>query len=254
MTPLPELAGHRARRLMVLDLGLFRVTAGAGRVIGIPGFLVETDRGARVLIDTGFPADHATDPEGAAAADGLAAFGRLLDFAHRQTLAGALTALGLTLRDIAATVLTHSHIDHAGGLPAVAHAPVVLGAAERALPRPAWFGGRSRMPWPDADYRTVAGDSLLFEGLTLLATPGHTPGHLSVLFAPPEGAPVLLAGDAINRESEPAEGFPDAEDPVQAAASAARLLALAAAAGARLVWGHDPAQWPVLPKAPVALA
>lgn len=257
MNILPELAGHRAARLFLLDLGLFRVAATArhpGRVIGIPGFVVQTDRGAHVLIDTGFPPDYATDPLGAAAADGLEAFGRLEGFSARQTLAGALATLGLAARDIAATVLTHSHIDHAGGLPAVTGAPVVLGAAERALPRPAWFGGRSRMDWPQADYRIVAGETALLPGLALIPTPGHTPGHLSVLFSPPAGAPVMLAADAINRESEPAEGFPDAEDPVAARASAARIMAVVQATGARLIWGHEPAQWPALAKAPLALA
>jgi N-acyl homoserine lactone hydrolase len=41
-------------RLYVLDLGLFEVRGGE-RLIGIPGFLLETDRGANILFDTGFP-------------------------------------------------------------------------------------------------------------------------------------------------------------------------------------------------------
>ena len=39
-------------------------------------------------------------------------------------------------------------------------------------------------------------------------------------------------------------------DPVTAAHSAARLMALQTATGASLIWGHDPVQWPTLPKAP----
>ncbi len=44
-------------RLYVLDLGLFEVRGGE-RVIGIPGFLLQTDRGANILFDTGFPPDY----------------------------------------------------------------------------------------------------------------------------------------------------------------------------------------------------
>jgi glyoxylase-like metal-dependent hydrolase (beta-lactamase superfamily II) len=63
---------------------------------------------------------------------------------------------------------------------------------------------------------------------------------------------VILAGDAINRASEPDEGFADAEDPKAAQASAARLLSLAP--GALVIYGHDPAQWATLRKAPAAYA
>ena len=96
----------------------------------------------------------------------------------------------------------------------------------------------------------VERETTLCDGLTLIPTPGHTPGHLSVLVTLPQG-PVILAGDAINRASEPAEGFPDAMDPVTAATSAAHLHALQGRLGAALIWGHDPAQWGTLPKAPL---
>ncbi|MEY3684375.1 MAG: hypothetical protein RLZZ394_206, partial [Actinomycetota bacterium] len=44
--------------LSVLDFGLFQVHAN-GRIIGIPGALIETDAGERVLIDSGFPQKYA---------------------------------------------------------------------------------------------------------------------------------------------------------------------------------------------------
>jgi N-acyl homoserine lactone hydrolase len=40
--------------LHVLDHGLFKLHAN-GRVIGICGFLIQTDAGEAVLVDTGFP-------------------------------------------------------------------------------------------------------------------------------------------------------------------------------------------------------
>jgi N-acyl homoserine lactone hydrolase len=80
-------------------------------------------------------------------------------------------------------------------------------------------------------------------------TPGHTPGHLSAVLDLPETGPVILAADAINRASEPDEGFADAADPIAAMASAERLLALGAPESL-LIYGHDPSQWRSLRKAP----
>ena len=112
------------------------------------------------------------------------------------------------------------------------------------------LGSARPLPWPDVPTHLVERETTLCDGLTLIPTPGHTPGHLSVLVTLPQG-PVILAGDAINRASEPAEGFPDAMDPVTAATSAAHLHGLRDRLGAALIWGHDPAQWTVLPKAPL---
>jgi N-acyl homoserine lactone hydrolase len=121
-------------------------------------------------------------------------------------------------------------------------------ATERADPAPSYFGTARPLDWPDARYHLIDRDTPVCDGLTLIPTPGHTPGHLSAVLNLPETGPVILAADAINRASEPGEGFPDAVDPVAAKASADRLLALAP--DALLIWGHDPAQWPGLRKSP----
>lgn len=255
MTPAQDLSSQRLIRLTVLDFGLFDVGPGK-RLIGIPGFLLETEdgqgSGAKILFDTGFDPAYATAPQATAARDGLASFGVLVGFGPEQTAAGQLAKLGLTAADITHVILSHGHIDHVGSLPLFAHAEIILTATERADPQPCYFGTVQPMAWPEARYRTLTAETKLCHGITLIPTPGHTAGHLSALLALPDGRQVLLAADAINRISEPDEGFADARDPGAAMESYHRLMAHVAATGATVIYGHEPSQWAGLPKAPVA--
>jgi N-acyl homoserine lactone hydrolase len=235
---LPTLRHDRIARLDRLDLGTFDVGPGR-RLIPITGWLLTTEAGRRLLLDTGFPAAYAQDERAAARADGLDSFGRLVDFQPRHTITGALARHGLTETDISHVLLSHSHIDHVGGLDRFTHAEILLSAAEHALPRPLYFGAARPMDWPRARYRPLARATQVCHGLRFLPTPGHTLGHMSALVACPRGT-FVLAIDAINRHSEPAEGYPDAADPATAAVSGRRLLALSRKTGALLIPGHEP--------------
>lgn len=249
MNVTPLLPGHRLARLYVLDFGLFDVGPGL-RTIGIPGFLLGTDAGARILFDTGFPPDYVTAPDATAARDGLHRFGAFARFGAENTATGQLALLGLTPADISHVILSHGHIDHVGSLPLFGHATIILTETERADPRPCYFFDVQPMGWPKARYLTITGQTPLCEGVTLIPTPGHTPGHLSAHLALPDGRQVILAADAINRISEPDEGFADAKDPIRAMETFHRLDQLARDTGAAMIYGHEPSQWPGLPKAP----
>lgn len=236
--PIPPLRHDSIARLDRLDLGTFDVGPGK-RLIPITGWLLTTQAGRRLLIDTGFPPAYATDERSTALADGLDSFGRLVEFTHRHTITGALALHGLKETDISHVLLSHSHIDHVGGLVLFTHAEIILSATELALPRPLYFGAAQPMTWPKARYRALSRTTQICQGLRFIATPGHTPGHMSALVQCSQGA-FVLAIDAINRFSEPAEGYPDASAPATAALSGRRLAALARRHGAQLIPGHEP--------------
>jgi N-acyl homoserine lactone hydrolase len=237
------------KRLYILDFGLFQVHEN-GRIIGIPGYLIQTHDGQNILVDTGFPAKYAEDAEQATREDGLDIFGRVLKLTQDNLPAGQLAKIGLTSADIDTLVMTHSDIDHVGGIGNFPQATLVIHADERAYEQPRYWHGRSPLFWPDNKTQLIHEDTDLCPGVTLLSTPGHAPGHLSLLLRLPEAGNVLLIADAISRPSELQEGFSGAWDHDLAHASADKLMALAQAQKAFIIYGHDPQQWPTLKKAP----
>jgi glyoxylase-like metal-dependent hydrolase (beta-lactamase superfamily II) len=100
----------------------------------------------------------------------------------------ALGALSLGWADVDHVIVTHAHGDHIGGLDAV------LTAAESSTGY-AGVGDVEQLSAP-RDLVAVSGGDEVF-GLEILATPGHTPGHISP-YDPATG--LLVAGDALITE------------------------------------------------------
>lgn len=128
----------------------------------------------------------------------------------------ALERLGLTWASVAHVILTHRHGDHAGSAPAVLElAPQATGYAGAA------DLGAISAPRP---LTAVADGDLVFD-LRMIATPGHTAGHIAVL---DEAAGVLVAGDALGTAGGTLTGSNPSftEDEAAAAASIAKLGAL----------------------------
>jgi N-acyl homoserine lactone hydrolase len=243
-----KLLGHPIS-LAVLDFGLFTVHAN-GRIIGIPGFLIETSAGEKILIDTGFPEKYAKDLQKASLEDNLAEFGELLQLTFDNQPAAQLSKLGLTKDDIDFLIITHTHIDHVGNIDGFPGVPIILGKAERELERPIYWRGKKPLEWPEAEYLLIDSDFDFGKNFKILHVPGHTPGELSILLTLPNTGSILLTSDAISRESEVSEGCLDATDPTQAIASAIRILDLAKELDAYVIYGHGPEQWNELKKAP----
>jgi N-acyl homoserine lactone hydrolase len=88
--------------------------------------------------------------------------------------------------------------------------------------------------------------------VVILATPGHTPGHQSLLLRLPKTGAVLLSGDLVhfqeNFDRRRAPGFNFNKE--QSLASIDRVAALLKAERAQLWINHDSAQNATIPHAP----
>ena len=100
--------------------------------------------------------------------------------------------------------------------------------------------------FPGARYEYRDGDHAPAPGIRVFATPGHSPGHQSLLVETPEGN-LLLAGQAVYSHGEwsgiadAREGASVARDRAAYDASVARLKALNPK---RVLFGHDRRGWP----------
>jgi len=233
-------AQRGAMRLYFLDFGSLRPVEAPEAVRSQRGYLIQTDEGENILVDTGVTSAYRDDWQLLTTQAPIAIephrWGRGFD------VPGQLELIGLTPADLDLVVITHSDLDHLGGLEYIpAHVPVLLSKAEYDLAVPGPSNPGAFDGWPARDYVLVEQeDAELRPGVRLLSTPGHTPGHLSVMVDLPRSGRFVLAADAIKmRDEVPSTGT----DVDQAQASAARLRALAAETGATLVYGHDGAQW-----------
>lgn len=145
---------------------------------------------------------------------------------------GSAGAIGSVLQSAGAgwdsvrhVILTHKHRDHAGSI------GDVLDQADSAR----GYAGAEDLSEIDADLSPLADEDEVF-GLQVVATPGHTPGHLA-LFEPE--ARVLVAGDALNNDGRLSGANPQFSEDMSAAAASVRKLA---ALGPRTIFvGHgDP--------------
>ena len=165
-------------------------------------YLVQHPDG-NVLFDTGVHPDAWRDP---ASRLGEAADAFELVMAPDDDIVSKLALVGLAPADVEHVVQSHLHFDHAGGLAFFPDATVYVQRAElefafsppvyqRSIYVPADFEGVT-------GWRELAGEHDLFGDGRVVAvpTPGHTPGHQSLLVRLDGGAVLLLADATYSLE------------------------------------------------------
>ncbi len=235
----------------------------AGETITTPviWFLLTHPRG-NVIIDGGNPAEVAI-PE-------LRHWGKILEMssvemAPDEEVTVALERHGFDLADVRWIVQSHLHLDHTGAVAAIERFPnaqVLVSRTEYefAMAPEGYFA----MGYVKADYDKPGIDWVFLEDdedgydlfgdgvLRCWRTPGHSPGHLAFEVHLPSGQNVMLAMDAANTvdhlEERVVSGF--MLSAVDTRRSIQRLRRLAWRAGALVICGHDPEQWPTIKRAP----
>ncbi|WP_171162219.1 N-acyl homoserine lactonase family protein [Streptomyces sp. I05A-00742] len=221
-----------------LDLGCFvRPASETGgptaRVEPAVAYLVRHPRGL-ILFDTGIGAGS---PE---------------TDAHyrprRRGLPEALAAVGARVEDVTLVVNCHLHFDHCGGNPLFAGKPVLVQRAELAAARRTGYTIDALVDFPGAVYEALDGEAEPVPGVHVVPTPGHTPGHQSLVVRRPDGGAVVLAGQAHDTASayaadELARRAAANGGPEPLPGHPAWLDRLADFAPRRAVFAHDHAAW-----------
>ncbi len=158
-----------------------------------------------------------------------------------KTLAAQLEQLGVKPSDIKYVAVSHSHSDHIGNIAMFPQSMLLVQKVEYEWPSPA--GPRFR---PELPVTKLEGDHNVFGdgSVTLVATPGHTPGHQSLLVRLKTTGAVLLSGDAVHfKQNWDNRRVPDINDNKdQTSASMQRMADIMAREKAQLWINHDKAQ------------
>ena len=220
--------------------------------IPIPAYVVQTEKGKSILIDSGLPESfigNSIELPG----------GMTIEMSAENFIVNRLAAIGLRPEDIETVVCTHLDADHAGGHAAFEHAEFVVQkthykhALESENPRFAMLRGE----WNKVNfrYRLIEGDTELVPGVELIESGGHVPGHQAVLVRLPETGNVLLTIDAIPHSSmldpETRWVMPIDMDEENTRHSTKKLIDVAARENVKMIiFGHDSGQWKTLIHAP----
>jgi len=189
------------------------------------------------LWDTGIADSVAAMPNGLVPADPKAVTWR-----RPKTLAAQLEQLGVKPADIKAMAVSHTHPDHTGNVELFPQATLYVQKAEYDWPA---ANNEPRFK-PSHPVELLAGDKDVFGdgSMMILSTPGHTPGHQSLLVKLPKTGAVILSGDAVhfkdNWDNRRVPSMNVSKD--QTAASMQKIADTLAKEKAQLWINHDKAQ------------
>ena len=226
--------------------------------VPVPFFLIDHPQGP-VLFDTGNALETVHDKENHWKGI-VGAYDPVMT--EQQWCGNAIRQAGFAPEDIKYVILSHLHLDHAGG---VGHFPNARYVVQRDelhfayVPDPYMKLAYIRKDFDkDVNWMILEGwkhdrFDLYGDGaITIYFTPGHTPGHQALLLNLKNSGPMFLAADSCYTKANLQDGvLPglmwNAEETVR---SVERMRYLHEARGAQIITGHDPEAWKQLKKAP----
>jgi N-acyl homoserine lactone hydrolase len=197
--------------------------------------LLRTPEGT-IVFDTGLHPVHVTRPE--------ATFGTSdtmkITMTAEDAIVTRLAALGVKPEDVAIVVNSHLHFDHAGNNRAFPNATFVVQAEHLAFAK-----GKPNFPavyWDDPAlrYLPTTGRARVATGVDVVPTPGHAPGHQSLVVDLVETGRIVLCGDAAFTRANLERGEIPGQDPAAGKASLALIRSLVHDDLERAFPSHDP--------------
>jgi len=190
-----------------------------------------------LLWDTGVTDAIAAMPEGQAPADP-----RMTHWRRPKTLASQLEQLAVKPSDIKFLAVSHTHPDHIGNVGLFPTSMLLVQKAEYEWPSPLGVGRFK----PEQPATKLEGDHDVFGdgSVIIIATPGHTPGHQSLLVKLAKTGAVVLSGDAVHfKDNWENRRVPSGNvDKDKTLASLQRIADVLAKEQAQLWINHDKAQ------------
>jgi N-acyl homoserine lactone hydrolase len=258
-TKLPDPASAAvAERLLRLDCGhslandesVWMPGENVGRSIEFSStcWLIK-HRSQWLLWDTGVPESTLNDPKG------WSTLPKLIVYHLDKSISDQLAVIGLKPRDITFVAISHTHGDHIGNLGLFPDSTILMQETEYN-----WIHSpngpndnvnqlmalaRQLMGKPKK-LRLIKGDTDVFGdgSVTLLATPGHTPGHQSLLVHLKNSGFIILSGDvAHSKENFDHNIVPSLNtDKASSIASMDKVRRMIATYKAKLFINHDKQQ------------
>jgi N-acyl homoserine lactone hydrolase len=167
---------------------------GALNDIPVHGFVIKHPTAGAILVDTGvgWPTEIVKEWK-----------------VVNRRAADVLAEHDLSPADVRIVINSHLHFDHCGQNAVFKHAPFYIQRSELERSRREKDDVSEWFDFAGARFELVDGDAQIADGVRVVATPGHTAGHQSVVVDTPDGGAVMI-GDAaytadIYQEAEKAD-------------------------------------------------
>jgi glyoxylase-like metal-dependent hydrolase (beta-lactamase superfamily II) len=197
--------------------------------------LLRTPEGL-IVFDTGLHPVHVERPEATFGANPAL----VITMAAADAIVARLAAVGVAPDDVTVIVNSHLHFDHAGNNRAFPNATFIVQSEHLAYAK-----GKPNFPaiyWDDRAlrYMPASGRARVAAGIEVVPTPGHAPGHQSLVVDLAETGRVVLCGDAAFTRANLERGEIPAQDPAAGKDSLALIRSLVRDDLGRAFPSHDP--------------
>jgi N-acyl homoserine lactone hydrolase len=193
-------------RSLANDESVWTPGENVGRSIEFSSTCWLIKRGSQWLLwDTGVPESAHSDPRG------WSTLPKLIVYHLDKTLTDQFAEIGLKPSDITHVAISHTHGDHIGNMGLFPNSKILMQRAEHD-----WISSpngpndnvnqlmalaRELLGTPK-NLQLIDGDTDVFGdgSVTLVSTPGHTPGHQSLLVHLKNSGFIILSGDVVHLE------------------------------------------------------